>query len=451
MVKNIGFVSTRFAGLDGVSLEAGKWGDVLESEGYHCFWFAGELDKDPDKSYLANEAHFKHPYNFWINRQVFGKTNRTTSVTESIENLKRILKARLQDFIAYYHIDLLIVENALAIPLNVPLGIALTELIAETQIPTIAHHHDFYWERNRLQTNAVADYLHTCFPPNLSNIQHVVINSIAQDDLFQRCNIGSTLIPNVLDFENPPPADQNGFNHFLELFGLKPDHKTILQPTRIIQRKGIEHAVDLIKGLENSQYKLLISHEAGDEGWTYAGRIKNYALDNGVDLRLARKPIASPWQHAKQGMNGNSLWNIYTHADFVTIPSLYEGFGNAFLEAIYLKKPLMVNRYAIFVSDIEPRGFDLVTMDDSLTAETVQIVRDILESPRRTADMVEHNYEIARQHFSYGVLKDRLVMVIDQALGRQHAMQAAAVLGGRPQTSRFNIRPQVVQFAHLKN
>jgi hypothetical protein len=77
MSKKIGFVSTRFAGIDGVSLEAGKWADVLESGGHNCFWFAGELDKDPQKSYLAPEAHFKHPYNQWINRQVFGKTDRT--------------------------------------------------------------------------------------------------------------------------------------------------------------------------------------------------------------------------------------------------------------------------------------------------------------------------------------------------------------------------------------
>ena len=33
-------------------------------------------------------------------------------------------------------------ENVLTIPMHLPLGIALTELIAETQIPTIAHHHD---------------------------------------------------------------------------------------------------------------------------------------------------------------------------------------------------------------------------------------------------------------------------------------------------------------------
>ena len=49
-VHNIGFISTRFAGTDGVSLETKKWARVLEKERFHCFYFAGELDLDPAQS-----------------------------------------------------------------------------------------------------------------------------------------------------------------------------------------------------------------------------------------------------------------------------------------------------------------------------------------------------------------------------------------------------------------
>jgi mannosylglucosylglycerate synthase len=71
----------------------------------------------------------------------------------------------------------LVVENALTIPMHLPLGLALTEFIAETAIPTIAHHHDFYWERQRFLQNCVDDYLAMSFPPRLPAIRHVVINS----------------------------------------------------------------------------------------------------------------------------------------------------------------------------------------------------------------------------------------------------------------------------------
>ena len=36
------------------------------------------------------------------------------------------------------------------------------------------------------------------------------------------------------------------------------------------------------------------------------------------------------------------------HADLVTYPSTFEGFGNAFLEAIYYCRPIVVNTYSIY-------------------------------------------------------------------------------------------------------
>ena len=106
--------------------------------------------------------------NQWINSQIFGETGRKNTVTELIHALRSYLKIQLYNFINQLHIDLLIVENALAIPLNIPLGLALAETIAETEIPTIAHHHDFCWERDRFSVNAVSDYLRMAFPPNIS-------------------------------------------------------------------------------------------------------------------------------------------------------------------------------------------------------------------------------------------------------------------------------------------
>jgi hypothetical protein len=70
--------------------------------------------------------------------------------------------------------------------MNIPLGLALTELIAETRITTVAHHHDFYWERDRFMVNAVADYLTMAFPPNLPKMLHLVINSFADEQLSLR-------------------------------------------------------------------------------------------------------------------------------------------------------------------------------------------------------------------------------------------------------------------------
>jgi glycosyltransferase involved in cell wall biosynthesis len=417
MAKNIGFVSTRFAGTDGVTMEAGKWAQVLKSAGHNYFWFAGLLDRNPERCFPVPEAYFQHEKNLWIDQQIFGKKRRDPVVTDAIYELKTFLKIKLKEFIRTFNIDLIVTQNVLTIPMHIPLGIALTELMAETQIPTIAHHHDFYWERTRFLVNAVGDYLRMAFPPNLSNIEHVVINSTAQEELALRTGISSTIIPNVLDFENPPTIARQETRDFRREIGLTTDDILILQPTRVVQRKGIEHAIKLVEELGDPRCKLVISHEAGDEGIEYANWLKKDARESGVDLRLLNLRISDPMNPDVNRKDLYTLWDVYPHADFVTYPSLYEGFGNAFLEAIYFRKPLLINRYAIFVKDIEPKGFDLIVMDGYLSHKTVQKVREVLESSKRREKMVNTNYEIAKRHYSYAVLRRWLNTLLTNFFG----------------------------------
>ena len=401
MDKNIGFVSTRFAGTDGVSLEAAKWSEIFERSGHRCFWFAGEIDRDPERSHLVPEAFFKHETNKAIDVEVFGRKRRSRETTQAIHDLRARLKKGLYEFIDRFRIDMLVAQNLLTIPMHLPLGLAMTEIIAETLIPTVAHHHDFYWERSRFSVNAVGDYLRMAFPPSLPNIQHVVINSAAQEELALRTGISSVIIPNVLDFENPPQPDEKDTHAFRRRIGLNPEDFLILQPTRIVQRKGIEHAIDLVHKLGNQHFKLLISHEAGDEGVEYADWLKDHARERGVDLRLIATSVPG-------APDRPSLWDLYVHADFITYPSLYEGFGNAFLEAVYFKKPILINRYAIFVRDIEPKSFDLIVMDGYLTKKNVQKVREVLENQDLRERMTVHNYAVAARHYSYAMLKRQL-------------------------------------------
>jgi len=224
----------------------------------------------------------------------------------------------------------------------------------------------------------------------------------------------------------------------------------ILQPTRIVQRKGIEFAIELVKELKNNKNKLVISHEAGDEGFEYAEWLKDYACEHGVDLRLVSIHIADPW--SRNGVNGSpySLWDVYPYADFITFPSLYEGFGNAFLEAIYFKKPILINRYATFVRDIEPLGFDLAVMDGFLSKKTVQRVVNILESSKRRKEMVAGNYAIAARHYSYSVLRNQLSAILKNFFEEE---VEDLIAKPRPATSRgyLYINSQQVRYKHFES
>lgn len=410
--QRMGFISTRFAGTDGVSLESSKWADVLEGDEHQCFWYAGRLDKKPEVSHFVPEAFFGHPENLWIGSRVWGQTARDPLVTERIHAMASYLKSTLYDFIRRFDIKILIFENVLSIPMHIPLGVAITELIAETHIPAIAHHHDFYWERTRFSVSAVNDLLDMAFPSRDHDLQHVVINENAQEELARRKAVPSILIPNVLNFENPPPPPDAYAEDVRAEMGLGPNDVIILQPTRVVPRKGIEHAISLVKMLGDPKYKLVVTHEAGDEGMEYRTMLAEYARQAGVDMRFFATRVSDVRKLDSEGKKVYTLWDIYPYASLVTYPSLYEGFGNAFLEALYFKIPVLVNRYAIFHRDIEPKGFQVPIMEGYLTQDVVDEVRHLLEDAAYRKKTVERNYRIAARHFSYEELRRRLRMLI---------------------------------------
>jgi mannosylglucosylglycerate synthase len=127
----------------------------------------------------------------------------------------------------------------------------------------------------------------------------------------------------------------------------------------------------------------------------------------GVDLRLIDHFIADA-RGTADGRKRYTLWDAYPHADLVTYPSLYEGFGNALLETIYFKRPAVVNRYAVYNADIRPLGFQFIELDGYVDAASVERARALLDDPAEARRMAEHNYALAREHFSLQVLASKL-------------------------------------------
>ncbi len=401
--KNVAFISTRISGTDGVSLEIEKWARVFEQEGFTCFYFAGELDRPSERCYMVPKAHFNHPEIKDIYLKSFNFTKRDRAVSKKIFHLAIELKDHLYEFVEKFDIHLIIPENALTIPLNIPLGIALTEFIAETNIQTIAHHHDFYWERDRFMVNAVQDYLNMAFPPNLPSIHHVVINSVADAQLGLRTGVSSHIAPNVMDFANPPPPPDDYTTDVRQALGIQDDELFVLQPTRVVQRKGIEHAIELVNRLARKA-RLIISHASGDEGYDYEQRLKDYSRLMGVNTAFVSDIINENRGQTGDGRKIYTLEDIYPYADLVTYPSTFEGFGNAFLEAIYFRKPIVVNAYSIYTKDIKPKGFSVIEIDGYVTSEAVEKTNRILDNPQLRQEMVEHNYDLGLKYYSYSVL-----------------------------------------------
>lgn len=409
-------MSTRLSGTDGVSLETDKWARVLEDEGYEIFYMAGELDTPPDKSFLVTECHFTHPEIVEVYKGCFDRTERDRETTRKIEVLKHRLNDSLREFTARFNLDLIIPENAVTIPMNLPLGLAITEFAVETGMHMISHHHDFFWERKRFLRNACWDYLNKAFPPHIPTIQHAVLNTSQDNQLSLRTGISSVIVPNVMDFKNPPSPPDGYADDLRESLDIKQGTKFILQPTRIVKRKGIEHAIELVHRIKMPA-KLVISHASGDEGDSYQARVIEYAKLLGVDVILCSGIVGEERGTTSDGRKIYTLADLYYEADLVTYPSTIEGFGNAFLETMYYKRPIVVNNYSIYNFDIKPKGFRAVELDDYVSTASVRHACEVLSNPDLAAEMAEHNYKLAEKYFSYEVLRQKLRTMLVSCFG----------------------------------
>jgi len=96
---NIGFVSTRLAGTDGVTLETLKWARVCRELGHSTFFCAGELDPAMSPGVLVPEAHFTHPEIMAIQQKCLGVRVRSPETTGQIHELRHRLKASIAAFV----------------------------------------------------------------------------------------------------------------------------------------------------------------------------------------------------------------------------------------------------------------------------------------------------------------------------------------------------------------
>ena len=409
----IGFVATRLAGVDGVTFETAKWETVMAQLGHSYYLCAGEIDALRPNARLVPAMHFTYPQAARVTAAAFDSDSDPDAVRAEIDRLATLLTPVLLDWIAAHHVDALVVENAWAIPMQLPLGVALRRVVEETGIPAIGHHHDYWWERERFAGCIVPEVLDEAFPPDLPQIRHVSINSLAAGELKRRRGIDSKVIPNVFDYDNPRPKRSPTIRRRLRHeLGMNEHGLLVVQPTRVVPRKGIELAIELVGRLGDPDAVLLITSPAGDEGLDYLVSLERLAERAGVRLRYAADRFVPDDLEGQPIRPAHSLHDAYLAADLITYPSLYEGYGNALLEALFYGVPVLVNRYPVYVADIAPLGLKLIEIDGAITDETVARVRSLMDNPEKRRTWARHNFEIAERHLSYRVLRRRLSRLI---------------------------------------
>ncbi|MFO7371302.1 MAG: hypothetical protein R6X09_13645 [Bacteroidales bacterium] len=211
----------------------------------------------------------------------------------------------------------------------------------------------------------------------------------------------------------------------------------LLQHTRIVPRKKIEFAIDLAFELEKRFHEngsrkciaLLISGHSGDEQAKYKEFLAEY-------FRLK-----------KEEYSGSAVFMIFgedhilSHRDiivdkkyynFFEIPSVVaaaggigtyfsqvEGFGNNLLEMLAAGLPVVINKYGVFKTDLEPLGFDLPYVEDNildpgLIQTTFQIATDVTFRNK----LVAHNLKVLSEKLGHQVISKSLGPLINNVFTR---------------------------------
>jgi glycosyltransferase involved in cell wall biosynthesis len=422
---NIGIIIGRIGGVDGVALETGKWIEVLRAIGHSVYTLSGQYQERPMEratETILPELSFSSPESFWSQKRAFFfPESDPGELIGHVRHHANALQKKIEKWIADNHIDLLISENASSLPSHLEMGLAIKQSVQHLGIPTITHDHDFAWDRGDRYISShpeINRFVEEVFPLRAENAIHAVINSHASVTLNEKFGRDSVLVPNVMDFSKPFGIRNAVSESLVTQLGFEKEDILLFQITKILRRKGIDVAIRLIDALHDSRVKLVVTGNYPDDaGSAYYTELVNLIHE----LRLGDRVIFAHHLFHGQGFASKgdevdySLSDAYACATACTYFSSYEGFGNAFLEAVLARKPVFVNNYEpVFMPDIGSKGFHTVMIEHgNLSEEAVRKMAEVIYNPALAKAWADHNYELGKKYFSYDTLRQKLELIIE--------------------------------------
>lgn len=423
----IGIIICRIGDVDGAALETEKWIKVLHEMGHKTFILSGRFKKSivgKDKETLIPALSFFSPECEWEqNRAFFMPPDKPSELLNHLNRISEDLAIRMFKWIMKNDIEVILIENASALPAHLSTGMAIKQLVQHTGIPTVCHDHDFYWERgDRYKTPfpEVEKIVKETFPLRSPHAKHAVINTHAKKTLKDEFNINAIMVPNVMNF-NVSYGEKDKYNmDLLKSIGLNKDDIALFQVTRIVKRKGIETALELIHLIDDKKVKLVITGSAADDNRKgYYKELIDIINKRKLNTRVifARHKVLNDRGQSQQGEKIYSLSDAYAHATSSIYFSSYEGFGNAFVESVLGKTPIFVNNYKpVYWPDIGSKGFKTVMIEDNiLTDEAITEIDKIIHDKKLQQEISEHNYNLGKLLFSFEVLREKLELLFEGA------------------------------------
>lgn len=454
MMNKIAIIHYRVGRTDGVSLEIEKRKEILESLNYEVKLISGPVQQGAD--FIIDELEFDSEEVKKIKENSFQYFNNgskpNNSLMKEINDLSHRIEEKFLEYNSKENFSAVLLHNIFSHGRHIAAASAFTRVTQKLHIPFICTNHDYYWEREEYQrpvSQQIKDYLNKFVPPSKVNIQQISINSLAQEKLKERSNIDSIVFPDIFDFSQTAWKVDSYNQDFRKNFDIKENDIVVLQATRIVARKGIEIAVDFIKELENKKGQLagktlyndrkidnsseiifVLTGYAEESAHDYLKKLKEYIHKSGIKARFIHGQIAV---NRSAGESGKiySLWDAYVHADIVTYPSLVEGWGNQFIEAVFAMKPVVLFEYPVFKADIKKEGYFYISLGDKYSKNDifpkfVQVEKNVLSKSvedtittlvsAQTPSKMGINFQLGKKYHGYNRLKQFLENAIKKKL-----------------------------------
>ena len=273
--------------------------------------------------------------------------------------------------------DVVVVENLCSLPLNPGAADVVARVLANR--PAVMHHHDLPWQRPQFAGHGP--------PPDDRRWTHITINELSRNELTDR-GIEATTIYNSFGPVTPDGGHNEGQRRRVrDSLGIGDHDRLVLQPTRALPRKNIGGGLTVAETL-GATYWLLGPPEDG-----YGPELERLIAE-------ASCPVILGWPGNVPDGGVNAA---YAACDVVALPSTWEGFGNPSVESAIHRRPLAIGSYPV-ATELAAFGFHWFALD------SIPNLGAWLDSP--DVVLLDHNEEVAADHFSLADLPDRISQLL---------------------------------------
>jgi glycosyltransferase involved in cell wall biosynthesis len=161
----------------------------------------------------------------------------------------------------------------------------------------------------------------------------------------------------------------------------------------------------------------IISLYQGDEpDENYIRIIRDTTEKYGIPLHLISDRVSSARGVDEEGRRIYTSRDVLVNADIVTYLPVWEGFGNALLEATAAKVPIVTTTYLVYKTDIKMSGVENIEIrniyDESgklvIPDEAVDQVYHLITHPENRKELVEKNFAAVSREFGFDTLRSKL-------------------------------------------